>query len=131
MIYLYKKLRGGGVNMLYENLPIYKAALDFCVYIEQIVRSFEKYHKYTIGEELRRYSKEILFGIHRANKSRDKKEPLEALRDKCEETKMLIALAKELKAFGGFAQFEHSSKLIVGICKQAQSWLNSSAGVAR
>lgn len=117
--------------MFYENLPIYKAALDLCVYVEQIVQSFDKYHKYTIGEDLRTHSKELLFGIHKANRMRDKKESLETLRDKCEETKMLIALAKELKAFKSFTQFEHSSKLTVNICKQTQSWLNQSAGVAR
>jgi len=39
--------------MLYENLPIYKSALDLCVYIETIVQGFERYHKYTIGEDLR------------------------------------------------------------------------------
>lgn len=117
--------------MLYENLPIYKASLDFCVYIEQIVKNFEKYHKYTIGEDLRDHSKEILFTIHKANREKDKKVKLELLRDRCEETKMLIALAKELKAFSSFKQFEHSSHLIVEIAKQSQAWLNSYAGVAK
>ena len=43
--------------MKYEKLPIYKSAMDFCVYIETIVRGFEKYHKYTLGVELRSESK--------------------------------------------------------------------------
>ncbi len=37
----------------YEHLPIYKAAFDFNVYVEQIVRHFSRYHKYTPGTELR------------------------------------------------------------------------------
>ncbi len=115
--------------MTYDNLPIYKAALDFAVYMETIVKGFEKYEKYTIGEDLRNYSKELLFMIHRANTSKDKREKIEALRDKCEEMKMLIQLCKELKAFRSFKQFEHSSKLLVPICKQSQSYLNSYAGV--
>lgn len=110
--------------MKYEELPIYKAGLDFAVYMETIVKSFQKYEKYTVGEDLRNYSKELLFLIHRANISEDKKEKIEALRDKCEELKMLIQLCKELKAFRSFKQFEHSSKLLVGICKQSQAWLN-------
>jgi len=32
--------------MQYDNLPIYKSALDFCVYVETIVKSFGKYEKY-------------------------------------------------------------------------------------
>ena len=58
--------------MLYENLPIYKSALDFCVYIEKIVKNFERYHKYTIGEDLRNRSKELLFTIHKANRQKTK-----------------------------------------------------------
>ena len=115
--------------MLYDNLPVYKSAMELCVYIEQIVMGFDRYHKYTIGEDLRCYSKEALFCIHRANRSKNKKPELERLRDKCEEIKMLISLAKELKAFKSFSQFEHSVKLTINICKQAQSWLNQSAGI--
>jgi hypothetical protein len=117
--------------MRYDNLPIYKKAFDLCVYIETIVKNFEKYHKYTIGTDLRNYSKELLFLIHKANISYDRKNLLELLRDKCEELKMLIMLSKELKAFKSFKQFEHSSKLTVEVCRQSQGWLNSYAGVDR
>ena len=58
--------------MRYDNLPIYKAALDLCVYVELIVKGFDKYHKYTLGVDLRNYSKELLFMIHRANISHSK-----------------------------------------------------------
>lgn len=117
--------------MKYENLPIYKSAMDFCVYMETIVRGFEKYHKYTIGVDLRNESKALLYLIHRANIHEEKSVQLLQLRDKCEEVKMLIQLTKELKAFNSFKQFEHSSKLIVEICKQSQAWLNYYAGVAK
>jgi len=45
----------------YDNLPIFKSALDLVVYVETIVKGFDKYHKYTLGEDLRQQSKEILF----------------------------------------------------------------------
>ncbi|MBN2782887.1 MAG: four helix bundle protein [Campylobacterales bacterium] len=110
--------------MRYENLPIYKSALDFCAYIETIVKGFEKYSKYSIGQDLREYSKQILFLIHRANRSEDKKDILNSLVEKCEETKMLLQLAKELKSFSSFKSFEHSTKLCIDVCKQAQAWFN-------
>jgi len=28
-----------------EHLPIYKAAYDLCLYVEQVVRGFSRYHK--------------------------------------------------------------------------------------
>ncbi|CAA6826471.1 MAG: Unknown protein [uncultured Sulfurovum sp.] len=109
-----------------ENLPIYKSALSLAVYMEQIVRGFEKYHKYTMGVDLRQKSKALLFAISRANLSQNKVDDLVRLRDTCEEMKMLIQLSKELKAFKDFKQFEHSSLLSVTVCKQAQAWLKSS-----
>ena len=121
--------------MNYSSLPIYKSALDFCVYIEIIVKGFEKYSKYSIGEDLRKSSKEVLFLIHYANRLEDKRETLCSLVEKCEESKMLIQIAKELKVFKSFKQFEHTAKLCVSICKQAQAWYNHTckhfAGVSR
>ena len=29
-----------------EHLPIYKATYDACLYFEQVVRNFSRYHKY-------------------------------------------------------------------------------------
>jgi len=117
--------------MKYENLPIYKSAMEFCVYIETIVKSFDKNHKYTIGNDLREYSKQLLFLIHRANIDEHKRDKLIVLRDKCEDMKMLVHLGKELKSFKSFKQFEHSSKLLVHICKQSQAWLNYYARVVK
>ena len=37
----------------YEHLPIYKKMFDIVVYIEQIVKNFSRYHKYTLGTEMR------------------------------------------------------------------------------
>ena len=117
--------------MYYDNLPIFKSALTLVVYIETIVKGFDKYHKYTIGLDLREYSKEIMFMIQRANMSRERETKLVALRDKCEELKMLIRVAQELKAFNGVKQFAHTSKLTMEVVVQAQSWLKSSARVSK
>jgi hypothetical protein len=112
--------------MYYEMLPIFKSTMNLVVYIETIVKEFDKYHKYTIGEDLRTYSKKMLFLIQRANMSQDKQQELLELRNGCEELKMLVMLCKELKAFNSFKQFEHSSKLTVAVCRQAQAWLKNS-----
>ena len=111
--------------MYYDNLPIFKSALDLVVYMETIVKGFERYHKYTLGEELRSSSKEILFLIQRANMSRERYAELLRLRNKCEEVKMLIRITQELKVFKGFKQFEQSAKLSHEVCRQAQAWLSS------
>ena len=44
----------------YEHLPIYRAAFDLAVHVEKLVRGFSRYHKYSLGTELRERSREIL-----------------------------------------------------------------------
>jgi hypothetical protein len=107
-----------------EHLPIYKSAMDFCLYIETIVRGFEKYHKYSIGQDLRVHSKKILFLINRSNRAEQKIPLLLELVELCEQSKMLLQLSQALKSFKSFKQFEHASKLCIAIVKQAQAWLN-------
>ncbi len=108
-----------------QNFPIFRSALELCVYIETIVKGFDKYHKYTIGEDMRKFSKDIIFIINRVGLSQDRKRVLTKLRDRCEDMKMLILISKELQAFKSFKQFEHSSKLTTDVAKQAQAWLKS------
>jgi len=38
--------------MRYDNLPIYRSSINLCVYIETIVKGFDKYHKYTIDKSI-------------------------------------------------------------------------------
>ena len=51
----------------YEHLPIYKTAMDLTVYLDQVVRNFSRYHKYTLGSDLRQQSRELVTVIIRAN----------------------------------------------------------------
>lgn len=36
-----------------EHLPIYKSAYDLCLCLEQVGHNFSRYHKYTLGADLR------------------------------------------------------------------------------
>ena len=112
---------------MYTNLPIFKKSLELNVYIETIVKGFSRYHKYSIGEELRAKSRELLYAIYKIYFAKNKRDAIEHLRDNNEELKIIIFLAKELKSFKSFRQFELSSKLCFEIAKQAQAWLNASS----
>ncbi len=56
----------------YEHLPIFKKAYDLTLYFEKIVRNFSRYHKYSVGAEIRELSREVLRLIRRANNAQDK-----------------------------------------------------------
>jgi len=64
----------------YEHLPIYRAAFDLAVHVEKLVRGFSRYHKYSLGSEMRERSRAILARIIDANHSRDRGARLEQLR---------------------------------------------------
>lgn len=116
--------------MASQDFPIFRAALELCVYVETIVKSFDRYHKYTIGEDMRKFSKDMIFIINRIGFAKDKARALTKLRDRCEDMKMLLLIANELEAFKSFKQFEHSSKLSASVCKQSQAWLKNTARVS-
>lgn len=109
----------------YEHLPIYKKTFDIVVYIEQIVRNFSRYHKYTLGTEMRNLSRETLILIIKANSQKDKRETLLRVRENLEELKILARIGKEIKAFGSFKSFEYLVKELVEISRQNEGWLKS------
>lgn len=107
----------------YEHLPIYKQALDFNVYLDQVVRNFSRYHKYGVGQAMRDAAREIMSLIIRANSTAQRATVLNELRVKIEETKAMFHLAKEIKAFPNFNSFVHGSKLLVDLAKQTEGWI--------
>ncbi|MEA3560517.1 MAG: four helix bundle protein [Candidatus Omnitrophota bacterium] len=113
------------MGSLYENLPIYKKALELVVYFEKIVRNFSKYHKYTVGTELRDSSRKILKLVVKANSTRNKREILLKVREEIEELKILIKICKEIQVFRSFKSFEYSLRNVINIAKQNEGWLKS------
>lgn len=108
-----------------EHLPIYKAAYDLCLWLEQVVHGFSRYHKYAIGSDMREGSRRILRLVVRANARSDKTPVLMELREEIEELKALIRLCHDANGFAGIAAFEHGARLIVEIARQNEGWLRS------
>ena len=90
----------------YEHLPIYKKAMELSVYLQNTVRNFSRYNKYSVGADLRELSRSILLLIIRANSTRDKEKPLTELVERCEMLKTMLVFAKEIKAFDSFKSFQ-------------------------
>lgn len=109
----------------HEHLPIYKAALDLCIYFEKIIRHFDRHHKYVIGADLRRLSARCVVLVIKANDARSKAALLRELKDLLEEIKILIKVAKEVRAFNSFNSFKVSIKMVDGLIRQCVGWLKS------
>ncbi|OKY74309.1 MAG: hypothetical protein BM485_14405 [Desulfobulbaceae bacterium DB1] len=109
----------------YENLPIFRKAMELAVEVETAVRDFPRYHKYAIGADLRDLARHLYSLIIRVNSQADKVASLTELRDKSEEMKAMIVMAKEIKAFKGFKEFERLAISATEISRQSEGWLRN------
>ena len=109
----------------YEHLPIYKKTLELAIFMENCVKGFARYHRYTLGADLRNCSRELVTLVIGANSRKEKSALLTELRDKCEGVKLLIVLGKETRAFKSFSQFQTAASLAVEISRQSEGWLKS------
>ncbi len=107
----------------YEHLPIYKKAMDLTIYFEKIVRNFSRYHKYTLGSELREKSRRIVELIIKTNSTMERLPLLFELRDELEELKVLIRICKEVRAFNRFNSFVYAFNLVVELSRQNEGWI--------
>lgn len=110
--------------MHYENLPVYQKTIEMSVLMENIVKHFSRFHRYELGAEMRKLAREIAVAVVKANFATDKIVAITHLRDKSEEMKLTIMIAKEVKAFKSFKQFQQAVVLAVEVSKQSQGWLN-------
>lgn len=108
-----------------EHLPIYKASYDLCLYLEQVVHGFSRYHKYTLGTDLRNGARGALKLVVRANARRDRVAVLLELREQLEELKVVLRLGQDLNAFARFSAFEHAITQVIELAKQNEGWLKS------
>ena len=111
----------------YEHLPIYKKAFDMTIYIENTVRGFSRYHKYTLGTDLRDISRSVVRLVVRANSERERLATLVQLRDTIEELKVTVRVCKEVKAFKNFNTFKYMMEEVISLGRQCEGWIKSCA----
>ena len=111
----------------YEHLPLYKTAMELTVYIETVVRTFSRYHKYTLGTDLRQQSRALVTVIIRANSRREKVPVLVDLRERVEAFQVLLRICKEVKAFAKFEAYAQAAQLAVALGRQNEGWIKGQA----
>jgi four helix bundle protein len=115
----------------YEALPIYKAAMDLVVALDGAVRKFSRFHKYTLGSQLRESALAVVLQVARGNQRLERDEALQLACQRAEEVKILLNVAKEVKAFHGFNEYVQLMERAVGVAKQAEGWRRSLNRTAR
>lgn len=106
-----------------KTLPIWRDSQQLLLLIEQAVRHFPRYHKYTLGSELRRQAMLICRLLARAYNDKERRlRHVMSLHDAIEDLKIQIQLAKELAAFRHFQEFDTIARLAVAVGKQSGGW---------
>lgn len=112
---------------LSKNFPIWRDSQALLIELEGVVQGFSRYHKYTIGSELRMGAQRVLnYVTHAINQSENRHHWLCQLTQQIEELKLQVQTAKAIKAFKNFKQFESIAALAVQIARQAKAWLKKS-----
>lgn len=124
--------------MFRKELPIWRDANRLLLEVEQSVRHFPRYHKYTLGSEMRGQAMNICRLIQRAwFEQRDKKHnavpselpaKLDKLINAVDDLKLQLQLAKELQAFRHFAEFQRLAELAVSVGRQSGGWRKRATG---
>jgi len=109
--------------MYRKTSPILRDANRLLLEMEQSVRYFPRYHKYSLGSELRAQVFKINQLIARAWQYKDQslyylKRVIRAVDD----LKIQLQLAKELKVFRNFAEFQRLAELTISLGKQSGGW---------
>ena len=121
------------LNAKLKQMPLWRDANHLLLLIEDAVRQFPRYHKYTLGSDLRRQAMNICRFIARAVHDREGRAVhLKRLIFSIDDMKVLIQLGKEMKAFQNFRVFQSAAELAVGLGRQSGGWqrrLRPEAGI--
>ena len=102
-----------------NRLPIWRDASALLLETEQVVRHFPRYHKYTLGSEMRRQPMTLCQLMSRAWRDKaNASKHLHQLVAMVDDFKIQCQLAKELHVFRNFAEFERLAVLSVQLGKQ-------------
>ncbi len=103
--------------------PIVKLAESLLVSIEQAVRRFARYHRYSVGADLRTQTMAVARLAHRAWRDRASKAAwVEQLVRAVDDLKLTMQLAKQVHAFASFAQFEALARVAADLGRQVGGW---------
>lgn len=94
-----------------QHFPLWCDANRLLLAIEQALRDFPRYHKYTLGTDMRRQAMTISRLVRRAAPRGD---------DQLQRVVRLVE--KELQAFQSFKHFQSLTELVVAVGKQSGGW---------
>ncbi len=109
---------------LYYDLPVFKDVYKLVLKMYDYTKDFPRAYKYTLGQDIKRDSIQLVRSIYRANKAKEKRAYLETFLDDFELLKFEIRLCVDMKILSIKKQAE-LSRLMDSIGKQIVGWRNA------
>jgi hypothetical protein len=110
---------------IYDTLPVYKVSYDFLLDLFKFTKNFDREYKYTIGEDLKKETTQMIANIYRANSSQSKWALLQSARENLEVVRLYLRLIKDLKQIN-LDKFIALNEKIESVSKQLCAWQSSS-----
>ena len=110
---------------IYDTLPVYKVSYDFLLDLFKFTKNFDREYKYTIGEDLKKETTEMIANIYRANSSQSKWTLLQSARENLEVVRLYLRLLKDLKQIN-LEKFITLNEKIECVSKQLAAWQKGS-----
>lgn len=111
---------------LYYSLPVYRDTYKLLLLLFRLTRDFQREYKYTLGQDIKRDTMQLVRHIYRANQSGgDRRQHLTEFADDFELVKLQVRLCLDLKLIGKDA-FAEVTMLMEEVGRQITGWSKSS-----
>ena len=110
---------------LHVNLPVYRDTYQLILKVFEYTKDFSKEYKFTLGQDMKRDSLQLIRSIYRANKYKNRAEHLDIFLDEFELLKLEIRLCVDMKLLSMKKQAA-LSELMEIIGRQVTGWRNAS-----
>lgn len=111
---------------LHSELPVYRDTYQMLLRIYALTQDFGREFKYTLGQDMKRDSLQLVRCIYRANRSADKKEHLMQFQEEFELLKLEVRLAVDMKQIPQ-KKYALLAELMDRIGRQITGWSKSGA----
>ncbi len=106
----------------YDNLSVYRASYDLLVELFRFTKNFSREYKFTLGENIKKETVEMITNIYRANSSfLGRKEKIQSARENVETIRLFLRLLKDLRQVD-LKKFVFLNEKIESVSRQLTGW---------
>ncbi len=109
---------------IYTNLPIYRSTYALLLEVNKVVPNLSRDCRYTLGQDLNRCLIDVLLGVYRANRTRNKLPEIRAMSEMMQQVQVYFRLLCDMRKISErlyVMMIDHS----VDICRQLSAWESS------